>query len=112
MTFQGRFRRLPQSLLGLRAGVTRRGFARFYGSFETETGQTRNFGYQVRLNPRLSNRQKYQHIVDSVQSMTKLRLMPIHRRGQVFSSFDQLYGSRWYSIRRIIRYDAGVVYEE
>lgn len=106
-----KFRPVPLHLKQLRYGAQHSQYARFYGLYQTITGKKKRFSYVVKISQRLSERQVYRLMVVACGALLDSAI-PEHKRGQVFSSFGELLRrTRWFRIRKIIRYKAGVIYE-
>lgn len=105
-----RYRALPSSLRQMRRGARHREYARFYGLYVSMTGKRKRFSFQVKFNRRLTGKWKYRLIVTTVNAL-KDEEIPRHRQGEVFTSFGKLFGTTWVKVRKLIRYEAGVVYE-
>ena len=106
-----RFRPAPAYLRASRHGARYRGYARFYGLYETMRGNKKRFSFSVRVNPRLTNAEKYRYIVIVCNELLNKEI-PEHRQGDVFSSFRELlFRTDWFRVRKLIDYKAGVVYE-
>ncbi len=97
----------------MRYGVPRRGDLRVYGLIKTMTGKTRRISFQVKIGSGLMrNRQKLSSLIRAVVNAIKYqKKVPVHRQGDVFSSFKELFDrTNWVRIRMLIDYKAGVVY--
>jgi len=106
------FRPVPRSLVRLRQRARYREYARFYGNYTSMTGKRKRFSFSVRISPRLSNRAKYEFMVETCNAL-KDRMVPEHTLGEVFSSFGELLDRTvWFRIRRLRNYKAGVIYED
>jgi hypothetical protein len=104
------FRPVPSSLRATRVFARHREYARFYGSYRSETGKTRRFSFQVKIARSLSNRKK-SILIRNVVSNILDRRVPVHKMGQSFSSFRELLRrTTWVRVRRILDYKAGVKY--
>jgi hypothetical protein len=105
------FRPLPPAILGLRLRARHNEYARFYGNYVSMTGKKKRFSFQVTVNPRLKNKQKYRLIVKTVGALLN-NTIPEHVQGEVFDSFQELhYKTRWLRVRRLNEYKAGMHYE-
>ena len=88
-----------------------RKYARFYGLYRSKTGKTKCFAFQVYLSPKIDNRQIQRYMV-VVCNLLLDRNLPVHKSGEVFSSFrDLIWGTKWVRIRKLLSYEAGVEYE-
>ncbi|MEM2111349.1 MAG: hypothetical protein QXX08_05675 [Candidatus Bathyarchaeia archaeon] len=106
-----RFRPVTLALRWLRSGARYREYARFYGSYVTITGKIKRFSFSVKVNPRLNNRVKYRRIVTVCNSLLD-KMIPEHKQGDIFNTFAELlYRTRWFRVRRLRNYQAGMVYE-
>lgn len=105
------FRPAPLSLRQLRYGVRYNEYARFYGNYVSMTGKRKRFSFQIRVSPRLSGRQKYRLIVRTCNALLD-NTIPQHRQGEVFDNFgDLLKRTKWFRVRKLRQYEAGMVYE-
>lgn len=59
---------------------------------------------------RMTNRAKYRAIVWICSDILRNRI-PVHKSGQIFPSLKSLMETPWVKVRKILRYEAGVVYE-
>ena len=108
-----RFRPVPLRLRRMRYGAPYRGDFRFYALVETITGKRKRVSFQVKVGSALmGDRHRLSRLIRAVVNVIKYqKKIPVHRLGDVFSSFNELFkGTRWVSIRRLLRYEAGVVY--
>jgi hypothetical protein len=106
-----KLRPTPEYLKGMRIGATHRWFARFYGNYETITGKLRRFSFQVRVSPKLSQNRKA--LANNIRMTCGTLLdgnIPEHMQGDTFHSFIDLRLARWFRVRRLRDYEAGVVY--
>lgn len=102
---------VPAHLKSMRIGATHRWFARFYGTYETMTGKLRRFSFQVLVSPKLSKNRKA--LADNMRMTCGALLegeIPEHMQGDTFHSFKELRLARWFQVRRLRNYEAGVVY--
>jgi hypothetical protein len=76
-------------------------YARFYGRYEDMKHRHLGYEYQVRVSDRLSGKAMHKLIATVCTKMKYDHLMPIHRKGQAFSSFRELFRSPWARIRRL-----------
>lgn len=86
-----------------------RKFARFYGAFKNKFGETRGFEFQVKVGQRLSNRALYK-LIKHTALRIKNKTLPYHKRRETFSSFGDLYSTRWIRVRKILYYDIHIDY--
>jgi len=106
------FRPVPRDLRRLRRRARIREYARFYGNYTSMTGKRKRFSFSIRISPRISNRAKYEFMVETCNAL-KDKQVPEHTLGEVFSSFGELLdGTVWFRIRRLRNYRAGVIYED
>lgn len=57
------------------------------------------------------SRSKYHAILTVVNMIKYQREIPVHKAGQVFSSLQDLLSTPWIKVRKILKYEAGAVYE-
>jgi hypothetical protein len=106
-----KLRPAPAYLKRMRIGATHRWFARFYGNYESMTGKLRRFSFQVRVSPELSQNRRV--LADNIRTTCGALLennVPEHMQGDTFHSFRDLMLARWFRVRRLRNYEAGVVY--
>ena len=85
-------------------------YARFYGLYVNKKGETKRFSFQVRINPRYSNK-LVGRLVRVVCNMLLDKNIPEHRMGQIFPSFWNLIkNARWIRVEKLLDYKAGVQY--
>ena len=103
---------LPIYVKALRGKTRQQDYARFYGLYETiMPRRKKRFSFVVRISPKLSNRQVYKKMVE-IQNALLNEKIPKHWRGQIFKSFNELLNKTpWKKVRKIHKYQAGVVYE-
>ena len=108
-----KLRPVPSSLRRLRRGARYDWHGRFYGLYETTTGKRKRFSFQVRVGSALKrNRRKLGWLMRMTVRALKDKTVPQHRQGEVFSSFRELiFKTRWFKVRRMLDYRAGVIYE-
>lgn len=108
---KGRFRPAPEHLKLMRIGATHRWFARFYGNYETITGKLRRFSFQVRISPELrQDRRALANYMRMTCGSLLDRNVPEHVQGETFDSFRDLMLARWFRVRKVRNYEAGVAY--
>jgi hypothetical protein len=105
----GRGSRLSSRLLRYRRRVKRkRRHVKFYGSCRTATGETRGFGFYVKVSGKLSGKLMYKLITHTCNKLRHERTLPVHRKGESFPSFLTLFRSRWIRIRKLLEYHVKV----
>jgi hypothetical protein len=105
------YRPVPERLRRMRIGATHRWFARFYGNYETITGHLRRFSFQVRISSELSqDRRALANYMRMICGALLERNVPEHVQGETFHSFRDLMLARWFRVRRVRNYEAGVAY--
>lgn len=105
------YRPVPERLRRMRIGVTHRWLARFYGVYESTTGKWGRFSFQVKVSPELSqNRRALAHNIRKTVEALREGYVPEHEQGETFHSFADLNLVRWFRVRRLRDYEAGVVY--
>lgn len=111
MPIRHKLRPAPSHLRRMRQGATHRWFARFYGNYETMTGKLRRFSFQVKVSPELSqNRKALAYNMRMTCSALLERNVPEHVQGETFHSFRDLTIARWFPVRKLRNYEAGVLY--
>jgi hypothetical protein len=109
-----KFGTVPSRLTRIRYGAPYRGDLRVYGLVETETGKRKRISFQVKVGSALmKNKQKLMQLIRAtVNSIKYQKMIPVHRQGDVFSSFKELFDrTKWVRIRRLLDYKAGMHYE-
>lgn len=109
-----KFNPVPARLIRMRYGVPYRGDFRFYGLYQTLDGRRKRASFQVMVSPSMLRRRKGLGglIRATINAIKYQKKMPIHRQGDVFSSFSELlFRTPWVRIRKLLRYKAGVEYE-
>lgn len=109
-----KFRPVPLRLKQTRYGARHREFARFYALYLTMTKKRKRASFSVKINPRLSGKQKQRYIIMVINALNDETnpAIPVHRQGDVFSSFPELLeATPWIRIRKLLKYKAGVTYE-
>lgn len=109
-----KFRKVPSRFKPMRYGIKHRGDLRVYGLVKTITGKTKRISFQVKISSRLLRNGKDlgKFIRAVVNNIKYKKRIPVHRQGDVFSSFTELFDrTRWVKIRNLIDYKAGVHYE-
>ena len=108
-----RFGTVPSRLTRMRYGAPNRGDLRVYGLVETLTGKRKRISFQVKVSTALlRNKQKLMQLIRATVNAIKYqKTIPVHRQGDVFSSFKELFGTKWVRIRRLLDYKAGMHYE-
>ena len=105
------YRPVPERLRRMRIGATHRWFARFYGTYETITGKLGRLSFQVYDSPELRRNRKV--LADNIRMTVEALLernVPEHEQGETFHSFRDLMLARWFRVRRLRDYEAGVLY--
>ena len=111
MPKERKFRPLPSDLRAMRYGARYDVYARVYALYETTTGKRKRASFQVYKNPRMSNKTFGQAIRVVIRNILDKRI-PVHKQGEVFSSFNELLRrTKWVRVRKILRYKAGAIYE-
>jgi hypothetical protein len=106
-----RFRPAPPYLRASRNRARYREYARFYGLYVNRAGKRNRFSFSVRVNPRLTNAEKYRYYVSVCNALLSEEI-PEHRQGDIFDSFRELlWRTNWFRVRRLVEYKAGAVYE-
>jgi hypothetical protein len=108
-----KYRKAPSRFMRMRYGVPRRGDLRVYGLIKTMTGKTKRISFQVKIGSGLMrNKRKLSRLIRTVVNAIKYqKKVPVHRQGDVFSSFKELFDrTKWVKIRRLLDYKAGVIY--
>jgi len=98
----------------MRYGAPYRGDLRVYGLVETLTGKLKRISFQVKVGSSLmKNKQKLMQLIRATVTAIKYhKKIPVHRQGDVFSSFKELFDrTKWVRIRRLLDYKAGMHYE-
>lgn len=98
----------------MRYGAPYRGDLRVYGLVETMTGKRKRISFQVKIGSVLMrNRRRLSELIRATVNAIKYqKKVPVHRQGDVFSSFSELFKrTRWVKIRKLLHYEAGVHYE-
>jgi hypothetical protein len=106
-----RLRPVPEHLRRMRIGATHRWFARFYGTYESITGKLGRLSFQVRVSPELSHNRRA--LASNIRMTCEALLegnVPEHEQGETFHSFTDLRLVRWFRVRRLRNYEAGVLY--
>jgi len=105
------YRPVPKRLRRMRIGATHRWLARFYGIYESTTAKLGRFSFQVYVSPKLSqNRSALAHNIRMAVEALREGYVPEHEQGEAFHSFRDLMLARWFRVRRLRDYEAGVVY--
>lgn len=105
---------VPARLRRMRGTTEHRWYARFYGNYISMTGIRRRFSFQVKITRRLSRNKKALRRVISrvVEGLKYDKYVPEHMQGEVFSSYGKLlYETPWRRVRKLLNYEAGVIYE-
>jgi len=97
----------------MRYGATHRWYARFYGNYDTLTGKRKRFSFQVRVSPAIQrNRRALSEFIRTTCNNLLDRNIPEHEQGETFHTFgDLLRRTRWFRVRKVRNYEAGVLYE-
>jgi hypothetical protein len=109
-----KLRAIPSRLKRMRYGAPYRGDLRVYGLVETLTGKRKRISFQVKVSTALlRNKQKLMQLIRATVNVIKnQKMIPVHRQGDVFSSFKELFDrTKWVRIRRLLDYKAGMHYE-
>lgn len=112
MPIKHRLRPAPEHLQRMRYGATPRWYARFYANYETMTGNLRRLSFQVKVSPELTKNRRV--LADNIRETVSALLdnyVPEHEQGDTFYSFEELMEeTRWFRVRKLRNYEAGVVY--
>ena len=107
-------RTVPSRLTRMRYGAPYRGDLRVYGLVETQTGKRKRISFQVKVGSALmKNKRRLMELIRATVNAIKYqKKIPVHRQGDVFSSFSELFNrTKWVKIRRLLTYKAGMHYE-
>ena len=105
---------VPSRLKRMRYGAPYRADLRFYGLVESLTGKRKRVSFQVKVGSTLMrNKRRLGELIRAVVKAIKYqKTIPVHRQGDVFSSFKELFDrTKWVRIRRLLDYKAGMHYE-
>lgn len=111
MPLKHKLRPAPEHIKRMRIGATHRWFARFYGNYDAITGRLGRFSLQVRVSSEL--RQNRRALANNIRMVVRRLLegnIPEHVQGETFQSFRDLMLAKWFRVRRLRNYEAGVVY--
>jgi len=103
------FRPMP---LGLRSSrpTQQRDYARPYGNYENKFGKIKRFSFQFRIDLSKSSKIVYLQI-RNVCGRFKQNQIPLHKQGQVFSSYNELmFHTPWIKVRKVRNYEVGMSY--
>jgi hypothetical protein len=100
------YRKMP---LKYRTLGTEKEYARFYGLFETHQKKVRRFSFQVRMDKVRSNRLKYQLVKATCGKILRGQI-PVHKAGEVFETFGEVFRGSWVGVKRVLQYQVGVKY--
>lgn len=98
----------------MRYGAPYRGDTRVYGLVETMTGKRKRLSFQVKVSSTLMrNKRRLNELIRAIVNAIKYqKKVPVHRQGDVFSSFSELFNrTEWVRIRRLLTYKVGMHYE-
>lgn len=74
---------------------------RWYGSYNTYQNTIKRYGFQVMI-PESMNHQAVRRSIAITQQKLKSNTLPMHKQGQVFSSFGELFQrTDWIRVRKI-----------
>jgi len=108
-----RFRQLPSRLRRMRYGAPNEGDLRVYGLVTTMQGKRKRLSFRVKISPRMMRyRRNLMNLVRATVNAIKDKTIPVHKQGEVFSGFGELFEeTKWVKVRKLHWYEAGVHYE-
>lgn len=108
---QRSIRSVPSHYVHGRRRARYREYARFYANYISMTGKKKRASFAVKVEPSLTNRAKHKLMVSVCNNILNKKI-PQHVRGQIFHGFYALVrGTPWFGVRKILYYQAGMVYE-
>ena len=103
------FRPLPIDL-GKRRRVTARQYARIYLNYESAQGKIKRLSFAVKVDP-YKNRIVQYKLMKHLCSKLLRNQIPLCAQGYVFDDFGDLFVvTQWIRVRKVRRYEAGMVY--
>ena len=108
-----KFRPVPSNLKRMRYGVKPKvGDLRVYAQVTTMEGKKKRVSFRVRISERMMRyRRNLLNLIRAICNNILDKLVPIHKYGERFPTFTDLFERRWVRVRKVHWYEAGVVYE-
>lgn len=98
----------------MRYGIKASGDLRVYGLVTTMQGKRKRISFRVKISKRMMRyrRNLYNLIVATCNAIKFDKTVPVHKQGEVFSGFGELFEkTEWVKVRKVHWYEAGVEYE-
>lgn len=98
----------------MRIGARTEGILRVYGQVKTMQGKRKRISFGVKISRRMMRYKRNVHhlIVATINAMKFDKTIPVHKQGDVFSGFGELFeDTEWVKVRKLEWYKAGVEYE-
>lgn len=103
------FRPVPLGLRQARPSI-QRDYARFYGNYVSKFGKIKRFSFQVRIDLSKGG-QLFGRLIRTTCGRLLQNQIPLHKQGQVFSSFAELFHrTAWIQVRKVRNYEVGMSY--
>ncbi|MEM2104527.1 MAG: hypothetical protein QW717_06535 [Candidatus Bathyarchaeia archaeon] len=104
----------PSRFDPMRIGARAEGILRVYGQVKTMQGKRKRISFGVKISRRMMRyrRNLFNLIVATCNSIKLDKTIPVHKQGEVFSSFGELFEKTdWVKVRKVEWYKVGVKYE-
>jgi hypothetical protein len=108
-----KFRLVPSNLKRMRYGVKPKvGDLRVYAQVTTMEGKKKRVSFRVGISERMMRyRRNLLNLIRATCNNILDKRVPIHKYGERFPTFTDLFKRRWVKVRKVHWYEAGVVYE-